>query len=170
MNQTAPENTSTPQEQAVEVGPDQRDNTRYLCHGSVEFIADGTEVRTFAKLVDVSFGGCYVEMTATSVPGTVVYLAVSAENIRFCVNGVVRTSFPCLGMGITFTQMSAPDQAYLQQLLLSLSAQSKPMPDPIPLPAKFDGEAIVKALAELFAHTSTVNRDEFLRILSTIAE
>ena len=43
---------------AVEISSENRDNTRYPCEGSVEFLTEGSEVRTFAELKDLSFGGC----------------------------------------------------------------------------------------------------------------
>jgi hypothetical protein len=100
---------------------EQRDNTRYRCQGNVEFVTEDSGVRTFAKLTDISFGGCYVEMTATSAPGAAVHLAIEVSGIRFRVKGVIKTSDPCLGMGIAFTEISDLDQEYLQTLLLRLS-------------------------------------------------
>jgi hypothetical protein len=112
MNQTSPAASRSFQEEATGAiqprGSDgeQRDNTRYQCEGDVEFVCENTEVRTFAKLTDISFGGCYVEMTATSSPGTEVCLAIEVSGIRFRVRGIVKTSDPCLGMGILFTEIS----------------------------------------------------------------
>jgi hypothetical protein len=76
----------TPHQSCAEdsqVRGEQRDNTRYRCEGNVEFVTEDSEVRTFAKLTDISFGGCYVEMTATSAPGAAVHLAVEVSGIRF---------------------------------------------------------------------------------------
>jgi PilZ domain len=92
-------------------------------------------VRAFAKLTDISFGGCYVEMTATSAPGAAVHLAVEVSGIRFRVKGVVKTSDPCLGMGIAFTEISDLDQEYLQKLLLRLSGHVQDEPSVVALPA-----------------------------------
>jgi hypothetical protein len=104
---------------------EQRDNTRYACHGSVEFYIDGSEVRTFATLSDISFAGCYVEMTATSSPGTRLNLVIEILGACFRANGVVKTSYPCLGMGIEFTEIAAVDRDRLSEVLLSLAAQSQ---------------------------------------------
>jgi PilZ domain len=141
---------------------EQRDNTRYRCQGNVEFVTEDSRVRTFAKLTDISFGGCYVEMTATSAPGAAVHLAVEVSGIRFRVKGVVKTSDPCLGMGIAFTEISDLDQEYLQKLLLRLSGHVQEEPSVVALPANLGTEEVIQALAQLFATQSFVTRDEFL--------
>jgi hypothetical protein len=154
----------------AEICSENRDNTRYPCEGSVEFLTEGSEVRTFAELKDLSFGGCYLEMTATSAPGCRVHLVIEARNIRFRVRGVVRTSYPCLGMGIAFGEISSTDKQYLQELLLSLSAQTKATPSLVTLPTRLCAEKAVKALAELFETRSFISRDEFLRAIERCAE
>jgi PilZ domain len=144
-----------------EARSEQRDNTRYRCQGNVEFVTKDSEVRTFAKLTDISFGGCYVEMTATSAPGAAVHLAVEVSGIRFRVQGVVKTSDPCLGMGILFTEISDLDQEYLQKLLLRLSGHVQEEPSVVALPANLATEEVIEALAQLFATQSFVTREEF---------
>jgi hypothetical protein len=145
-----------------QVRGEQRDNTRYKCQGNVEFVTEDSEVRTFAQLTDISFGGCYVEMTATSAPGAAVHLAIEVSGIRFRVQGVVKTSDPCLGMGILFTEISDLDQEYLQKLLLRLSGHVQEEPSVAALPANLATEEVIEALARLFATQSFVTREEFL--------
>src|SRR5712692_6991262 len=80
----------TPKETAAPSFPgDKRNNTRYKCEGTVEFRTHDSEVRTFARVTDISFGGCYVEMTATSAPGTKLNLLIQVNTIRFHVKGAV---------------------------------------------------------------------------------
>jgi hypothetical protein len=141
---------------------EQRDNTRYRCQGNVEFVTEDSGVRTFAKLTDISFGGCYVEMTATSAPGAAVHLAIEVSGIRFRVKGVIKTSDPCLGMGIAFTEISDLDQEYLQTLLLRLSGHFQGKPSVVVLTANLSTREVIEALASLFATQSLVTRDEFL--------
>jgi hypothetical protein len=145
-----------------EARSEQRDNTRYKCQGNVEFVTEDSEVRTFAQLTDISFGGCYVEMTATSAPGAAVHLAIEVSGIRFRVHGLVKTSDPCLGMGILFTEISDLDQEYLQKLLLRLSGHVQEEPSVAALPANLATEEVIEALARLFATQSFVTREEFL--------
>jgi hypothetical protein len=148
-----------------QVRGEQRDNTRYKCQGNVEFVTEDSGVRTFAKLTDISFGGCYVEMTATSVPGAAVHLVIEVSGIRFRVQGVVKTSDPCLGMGILFTEISDLDQEYLQKLLLRLSGHVQDEPSGVALPANLSTGEVIEALALLFATQSFVTRDEFLHTI-----
>jgi hypothetical protein len=168
MKQTLPADSPSFQEEptgAIQPGgrdSEQRDNTRYRCQGDVEFVSENTEVRTFAKLTDISFGGCYVEMTATSTPGTEVHLAIAVSGIRFRVRGIIKTSDPCLGMGILFTEISDADQEYLQKLLLVLSGHFQGKPSVVALPANLSTREVIEAPASLFATQSFVTRDEFL--------
>jgi hypothetical protein len=175
MNQTSPAASRSCQEEATGAiqpgGSDgeQRDNTRYQCEGDVEFVCENTEVRTFAKLTDISFGGCYVEMTATSSPGTEVCLAIEVSGIRFRVRGIVKTSDPCLGMGILFTEVSASDKEYLRKLLLRLSGETHDQPYHAALPVNLNAREAVEALAQLYATQSFVTRDEFWRTIEQFA-
>jgi PilZ domain len=149
---------------------EQRDNTRYKCQGHVEFVTENSGVRTFAKLTDISFGGCYVEMTATSAPGAEVHLAIEVSGIRFRVRGIIKTSDPCLGMGIVFTEISALDREYLQDLLLVLSGDMQNERSVAPLPANLNGREAIDSLAHLFATQSFVTRDEFLHIIERFSK
>jgi hypothetical protein len=75
---------------------------------------------------------------------------------------VVKTSDPCLGMGILFTEISDLDQEYLQKLLLRLSGPVQEEPSAVALPVNLGTEEVVEALAQLFTTQSFVTRDEFL--------
>jgi hypothetical protein len=141
---------------------DQRDHTRYRCHGDVEFVSENTEARTFAKSTDISFGGCYVGMTATSSPGTEVCLAIEVSGIRFRVQGIVKTTDPCLGMGLLFTDISDADKEYLQHLLLVLSGDTPKQRSFAALPSNLRTAEAIEALAQLFATQSFITRDEFV--------
>ncbi len=145
-----------------------RDCTRFKCKGSVEFWIEASEIRTYAKMTDVSLAGCYVEMTSTSPPGTLLNLVVEARGIRFRVKGEVRTSDPCLGMGIAFTEISSTDLGYLHKLLLELSAATtthEQNPATI-LNGKIDAATALQAIAEAFEKKSFLTRDEFLLIIN----
>lgn len=51
---------------------------RLHCSGSVEFRAEGTDVRMWGTLTDISVHGCYVEMTNTFPTHTKVNLALKS--------------------------------------------------------------------------------------------
>ncbi len=145
-----------------------RDCTRFKCLGSVEFCIEASEIRTYAKMTDVSLAGCYVEMTSTSPPGTLLNLVVEARDIRFRVKGEVRTSDPCLGMGIAFTEISSTDLGYLHRLLHELSAATTTREQnsvTIPI-GKIDAASALQTIAESFEKKSFLTRDEFLLIIN----
>jgi hypothetical protein len=54
-------------------------NPRYKCEGSAEFRSEGSTVRTWATVTDLSRGGCYVEMQATSPVDTKVNMAIEGR-------------------------------------------------------------------------------------------
>ena len=175
MNQTSPAASRSFQEEVTGANQpggsdgEQRDNTRYRCQGNVEFVSENTEVRTFAKVTDISYGGCYVEMTATSTPGTEVCLAIEVSGVRFHVRGIVKTTDPCLGMGILFTDISDSDKEYLQHLLLVLSGDTPRQRSFAALPANLRTAEAIEALAQLFATQSFITRDEFLHVIQRFA-
>lgn len=141
---------------------DHRDSTRYPCQGDAEFLIEGSEIRTFAKETDLSFGGCYVQVTSTSAAGTPVNSVVEVNRTRFRVQGVVKTSDPCLGMGIAFTKISSADREYLECILVSLSTGAQRETPGPEVPRNVDAHNALEALAELFRSTSFITRDEFL--------
>ena len=75
---------------------------------------------------------------------------------------MVKTSDPCLGMGIVFTEISDLDQEYLQNLLLVLSGHFQGESTVVALSANLSTREVIEALASLFATQSFVTRDEFL--------
>ena len=156
---------------------DKRNNTRYKCEGTFEFRTHGSEVRTFARVTDISFGGCYVEMTSTSAPGTKLNLLIEANGIRFQVKGTVRVTYPCLGMGIAFTDISREDRASLSELLLILSGQGrcavqqpassddKDLPSEMALFGNLDASSVLNAVTKVFENKTVLSRDEFFRLI-----
>ena len=101
--------TIPPEDKSRSAASERRRNVRYKCAGSAEFYTEGIDVRTRAAVSDISRSGCYVEMQATSPVHTLVDLFITVNGIGVRVKGVVRTSYPLLGMGIAFTEIS-PDR------------------------------------------------------------
>lgn len=152
---------------------DQRGDTRFPCQGNVEFWIQGSDVRTFARVLDLSFGGCYVEMTATSAPGTKLNLLIEIAGQRFKAEGLVRTSYPCLGMGIEFTEASLNDRAMLSQILLLLSGKAHEAPKhedghigAIILPRSIDSRVVLDRISKFLQNKPSLTRDEFLRLVA----
>ena len=90
---------------------EKRGEPRYKCEGSAEFRTDGFEVRTWARVTDLSRSGCYVEMQATSPLNTAVTLMIEVNGLRLHLKGDVKTSYRMQGMGIEFTEIPDADRA-----------------------------------------------------------
>jgi hypothetical protein len=157
-------------------GSDKRRSPRYRCEGSAELSEDGCEVRTWATFSDISLHGCYVEAQATYPAGTVLHMKLDAGGVRVESRGNVRVSYPYLGMGIAFVEMSAENQGRLRELLAKVSrpsmimgpgiASSLPSSTPLDaMPTIANPAAAVQALTEFFESRQMLMRDDFLRIV-----
>ena len=155
---------------------EKRRSPRFRCDGSAELKEDGCEVRTWASFSDISLHGCYVEAQATYPAGTKLCLKMAANGVRFETRGTVRVSYPYLGMGIAFVEMSEESQARLKQLLANISHPSLIMGSGVAsslsshgslteVPLLSDPVAAVQALARFFEQHHMLVRDDFMRIL-----
>jgi hypothetical protein len=159
---------------------ERRRSMRYRCDGSAEFRTEGSDVRTWGTLADISLHGCYVEMTATYPVGTVVELTLDAAGVRVHATGEVKVSYPFLGVGIALKELAREEEARLRELLQRLSARANSIARdelapptseaPVALPALADAGELVKALSRFFESHSSLSRDEFLHMLRGGAE
>ena len=101
---------------------ERRRDVRYKCNGSAEFHTEGIDVRTRAAVSDISRSGCYVELQATSQVNTPVDMLITVNGIGVRIKGVVRTSYPLLGMGIAFTNVEPEDERILEWWLAEYSS------------------------------------------------
>ncbi len=157
-------------------GAEKRRSPRYKCQGSAELRSDGCDVRTWATFSDISLHGCYVEAQATYPAGTVLQMKLEANGVRLETKGNVRVSYPYLGMGISFVDMSEENQARLRALLATILrptvimgpgiASSLPASGPMPAaPLIPDPKAALEALTEFFESRQMLMREDFLRIV-----
>ena len=122
---TAPAESPTPPSE-------RRQSPRYKCEGSAEFRVEGSDVRTWGTFTDLSLGGCYVEMKATFPVGAMVDLALELNGVRAQVKGEVRISYPFLGIGIAFREVTPENQLRLEEMVYSLRPFPATVPSPIP--------------------------------------
>ncbi|MGD1078085.1 MAG: PilZ domain-containing protein [Candidatus Sulfotelmatobacter sp.] len=157
-------------------GAEKRRSPRYKCAGSAELREDRRDVRTWATFSDVSRHGCYVEAQATYPVGTILHMKLEANGFRVETMGNVRVTYPYLGMGIAFVDMSRENVARLRELLGAISrptvimgpgiASSLPACGPLEaIPLIADPAAAVQALTEFFESRQMLMREDFLRIL-----
>ncbi len=102
-------------------GAEKRRSPRYKCEGSAELREEGCDVRTWATFSDISLHGCYVEAQATYPANTQLHMKLDANGVRVETKGSVRVSYPYLGMGIAFADMSEENVARLRTLLATVS-------------------------------------------------
>jgi hypothetical protein len=156
-------------------GAEKRRSPRYKCEGSAELREEGCDVRTWATFSDISLHGCYVEAQATYPANTQLHMKLDANGVRVETKGSVRVSYPYLGMGIAFVDMSEENLARLRTLLATVSrtiivgpgmASSLPARGPQePLPPLTDPAAAMTALSEFFESRQMLMREDFVRIV-----
>ena len=157
-------------------GAEKRRSPRYKCEGSAEVREEGCDVRTWCTFTDISLHGCYVEAQATYPAGTSLHMKLDVNGFRVESKGKVRISYPYLGMGIAFEDMSEENVTRLKQLLASLSrpcvivgpGANSPHPTTGPmegLPPVTSPEAAVRALIEFFEVRQVLMRDDFLNLM-----
>jgi len=157
-------------------GVEKRRSPRYKTEGSAEMCEAGCEVRTWATFTDISMHGCYVEAQATYPVGSVLHLKLEANGRRVEAIGNVRVSYPYLGMGIAFAEVTEENRARLKELLLSISRPcvitGPEIPSSLPPDRSLEGlgpiahpEAAIQALVDFFGDRQTLMWDDFSRIV-----
>ena len=157
-------------------GAEKRRSVRYKCEGSAEVRKDGCDVRTWASFTDISLNGCYVEAQATYPPGTVLEMKLEANGFRVETKGVVRVTYPYLGMGISFEGTSEENTARLRQLVTGLANRGVAIggggPSPAAtgsamadMPVLDDPSSALQALIEFFGSRQALLREDFVRIV-----
>jgi len=157
-------------------GAEKRRSPRYKCEGSVQMRELSCDVHTWATFTDISLHGCYVEAQATYPTGTVLQMKLEANGVRVEITGNVRVSYPYLGMGIAFVNITEENLARLRDMLSTVLrssvimgpglASSLPASGPLEaVPLISDPTAAIQALVEFFEDRQMLMRDDFLRIL-----
>lgn len=96
---------------------ERRWHTRYTCRGSVSVKTTGAAFAMNGEAKDISQGGVYIELSAPLPVDSAVKLMLCVEDIHFEANGVVRTSYPLLGMGICFQNLTPANAEKLNIVL-----------------------------------------------------
>ncbi|MGO8795901.1 MAG: PilZ domain-containing protein, partial [Candidatus Sulfotelmatobacter sp.] len=102
-----------------------RGQTRYTCRLGAEVYKQGSSVRNYCHLSDLSPGGCYLEMPLAFPAGTPVEITVRTYDIKLRLSGLVKSSHPGYGMGISF-QLNTKDERHgVQQLIDFVAATTE---------------------------------------------
>lgn len=159
---------------------ERRATPRLRCSGSVEFQAEGSDVRLWGTLTDISLRGCYVEMSTTYPVDTKVRLVFKSCGVRIQTAGRVRATYPALGMGICFTDIEPAEQLHLKELLAILTGRSSVNHGPVQESREqqetlmkstlesADPKAVLDGIKEFFQKNHLLSRDEFHEIAKRV--
>jgi hypothetical protein len=117
---------------------EKRWHTRFECSGGASVRAQGTGYPVHGQVKDIARGGVYVETTTPLVLNAEVYVKMNVEGVAIESLGVVRTSYPLVGMGISFQNISAENQErldYVIQMIRSRAATPKNLTEPALAPS-----------------------------------
>jgi len=101
-----------------------RHHERYPCSGTASIKAVGAEFAIHGEVKDISEGGIYVELTAPMPVGTDVTIGLKIEGSWIEFGGAVRTSYPLVGMGVSFRQLTDANRDKLKALLSKLKLRA----------------------------------------------
>lgn len=151
---------------------EKRGEPRYKCEGSAEFRTEGFEVRTWARVTDLSRSGCYIEMQATSPLNSAVNLMIEVNGLRLHVKGAVKTSYPMQGMGVAFTEIPDTDLLRLDEIIGQLASGPSDTLEPKPSGAPdllmiIDASAALHAVGNFFQTHRMLTREEFKELVGT---
>lgn len=107
------------------VPSNRRVQTRYACRLGAEVYQQGSQVRNYCHLSDLSPGGCYLEMPLAFAPGSAVEIIVRTHEMKLRLYGEVKASHPGYGMGISFKLNSKDERHGVQQLIDFVAAAAE---------------------------------------------
>jgi hypothetical protein len=90
-----------------------RVHPRFPCTGAVEVCPEGGSMPVWCVLSDISMSGCYAETTSPLPAHTRVEIVLKVANTNIRTRGVVRTTHPGVGMGLSFTHISEEESSRL---------------------------------------------------------
>jgi PilZ domain len=132
---------------------EKRWHTRFECSGGASIRAEGSGFPVHGQVKDIAQGGVYVETTTPLTQNTEVYVKMNVEGLSIETSGVVRTSYPLVGMGISFQNISPENQERIDRLIHSIrhrSAAPKNVTEPAFTPSS--GARILPANLKLDAY------------------
>jgi CheY-like chemotaxis protein len=103
-----------------------RGQTRYACRLGAEVYQQGSSVRNYCHLSDLSPGGCYLEMPLAFAAGLPIEIVVRTHEMKLRLSGKVQSSHPGYGMGVSFHLNTNEERHGVQQLIdfVAATAQS----------------------------------------------
>ena len=102
-----------------------RGQTRYACRLGAEVYQQGSSVRNYCHLSDLSPGGCYLEMPLAFAQGTPIEITVRTQDMKLRLSGQVKASHPGYGMGVSFKLSTRDERHGVQQLIDFVAATTE---------------------------------------------
>jgi CheY-like chemotaxis protein len=102
-----------------------RGETRYACHLGAEVYIQGSSVKNYCHLSDLSSGGCYLEMPGAFPTGAAVEIVVRTHDMKLQLRGSVKASHPGYGMGVAFYMNTKNERQGVQQLIDFVAAAAE---------------------------------------------
>lgn len=96
---------------------------RIRCNGTGQIMQQGVAYPIWAKICDVSLGGCYLELIFTLPKHTPIDLRMTINERTFSAKGKVATSHPGIGIGVRFISMDEESRMTLGHLIQDLIAK-----------------------------------------------
>jgi hypothetical protein len=112
---------------------EKRWHTRFECSGGASVRAEGPGYPIHGQVKDIAQGGAYIETLTPITVNTEVFIKMNVEGVAIESPGVVRTSYPMVGMGISFQNMSPENQEKMNSIIQSIrnrSASPKNLTEP----------------------------------------
>jgi len=101
-------------------GAERRQSARLKCVNSVQLQPEGEPAPIWGKALDLSLGGCFVEMPIPLRQGTKLKIAIWIKEVKLWASAKVASSRPGFGVGIQFISMSPQDTEQLRVYLKSI--------------------------------------------------
>lgn len=119
-------NSKPPVRKQAEFPGEKRWHPRFDCEGSVAVTSHECTFSINGEVKDISCGGLYAEVNTPLPVGSEVSMKICIEGLYFECAGVVRTSYPLLGMGISFQNLSPASNQKLAAILQKVQATASP--------------------------------------------
>ncbi len=107
----------------LETAGNRRVQSRLSCRMGAEVYALGSKVPQHCNLIDISPGGCYVEIISPFPPGTAIDIIVRTEQLKVRLKGKVRSAHMGYGMGVEFVLNGPSDKEQVKKLLVRQTAE-----------------------------------------------
>ena len=151
---------------------ERRKHPRYPCNaGGAEVRQQGVDSRIWARLADISLGGCYLEIMSPLPVLTYVNIGLILEEQHLNAKGQVVVSHPNFGMGIQFIDLSAADRKMLESWIAALAPKAGPPAgrrsgeNPACPLDKEAAALLVQSITEFFHSKPMMSREEFQQMV-----